>query len=52
MRNKGYTIVGQNFPRIDAIAKVTGEARYTCDLKFTGMLWGRFFEALIPMQRS
>jgi len=48
MRNKDYTIVGQNFPRIDAIAKVTGEARYTCDLKFPGMLWGKILRSPYP----
>src|SRR4030042_4435430 len=48
MKDKGYTIIGKNFPRIDAIAKVTGEARYTCDLKFTGMLWGKILRSPYP----
>jgi len=26
--DNGYTVMGKNFPRIDAIGKVTGEAKY------------------------
>lgn len=32
--------VGKPTPVFDAIAKVTGEAQYTDDLMFPGMLWG------------
>lgn len=33
--------IGQRIPVIDAAAKVTGEAVYTDDMKFPGMLWGK-----------
>ena len=32
--------VGENMPRVDAVAKVTGEFRYASDLSADGMLWG------------
>ncbi len=32
--------VGQPMPVFDAVSKVTGEAQYTDDLMFPGMLWG------------
>ena len=32
--------VGENMPRVDAVAKVTGEFRYASDLSANGMLWG------------
>ena len=33
--------IGHDVPRVDALPKVTGEARYAGDLKFHGMLYGR-----------
>ena len=30
--------IGKNVPRVDAVAKVTGRARYTDDLKLHGLL--------------
>lgn len=32
--------VGTSVPRLDAVAKVTGEARYAIDISLPGMLWG------------
>ena len=34
-------IIGQSTPRVDGIAKVTGQATYTADLPREGVLWGR-----------
>jgi 4-hydroxybenzoyl-CoA reductase alpha subunit len=49
--DKGYTIIGKNVPRIDAITKVTGEAKYTCDLKLPAMLWGKILRSPYPHAR-
>lgn len=38
-------VVGQRVPRIDALDKVTGRARYTSDLKLPGMLYGAFLRS-------
>ena len=34
----GFTVVGQSVPRLDAIDKVTGRARYVSDMALPGML--------------
>ncbi len=36
-----HTIVGQPVPRVDALEKVTGAARYIADLRLAGVLVGR-----------
>lgn len=41
-------VIGTLVPRPDAIAKVTGEARYTDDLHFEGMLHARVRRAGVP----
>lgn len=38
---ENYSYIGKNVPRIDALAKVTGEAIFTADMKLPGMLYGR-----------
>ncbi|HEX5415575.1 MAG TPA: xanthine dehydrogenase family protein molybdopterin-binding subunit [Chloroflexota bacterium] len=38
-------IVGQRAPRVDALDKVTGRAKYTADLKLPGMLHGAFLRS-------
>jgi xanthine dehydrogenase molybdenum-binding subunit len=38
---QGLSVVGKRLPRIDAPAKVTGEAKYTVDIKLPGMLFGK-----------
>ena len=35
-----YSILGKRMPRVDAKAKVTGQAKYAADYEFPGMLWG------------
>ncbi|MCL6477832.1 MAG: 4-hydroxybenzoyl-CoA reductase subunit alpha [Peptococcaceae bacterium] len=36
-----YAVIGKSVPRIDALEKVTGRAKYTGDLKFPNMLVGK-----------
>ena len=40
--------VGKRQPRIDAVAKVTGKAKYTRDIVLPGMLHGRILRANVP----
>ncbi len=40
--------VGKSTKRIDAILKVTGEAKYTADIKLPGMLYGAILYAPVP----
>ena len=40
--------VGKDIPRVDARAKVTGEAVYTVDLTFPNMLWGQMLRSPLP----
>ena len=44
----GGCVIGKGLPRIDAIPKVTGEARYTVDLKMPGMLVGKILRSPHP----
>ncbi|MBM3130866.1 MAG: 2Fe-2S iron-sulfur cluster binding domain-containing protein [Chloroflexi bacterium] len=41
-------VVGKPYPRNDAVAKVTGAAKYTDDYKFAGMLHGATLRAKFP----
>ena len=43
--------IGQPTPAIDAVAKVTGEAVYTDDLRFPGMLWGKVLTSPVAHAR-
>ncbi|MDP2727470.1 MAG: molybdopterin-dependent oxidoreductase, partial [Dehalococcoidia bacterium] len=46
-----YGVVGQPLPRVDARAKVTGEARFTVDLSLPGMLHGKLLRSPLPHAR-
>ncbi|MFC1871856.1 xanthine dehydrogenase family protein molybdopterin-binding subunit, partial [Chloroflexota bacterium] len=35
-----YSIIGKPIPRVDARAKVTGQAKYAADIEEANMLWG------------
>src|SRR5450759_3312060 len=39
--DKDYAVIGKSKPKIDAREKVTGQARYTGDLRFPNMLVGK-----------
>lgn len=41
-------VIGHSLPRPDAVAKVTGQALFTDDLKFEGMLYARVKRAGVP----
>src|SRR5437016_4657854 len=44
-------VVGQRVPRMDALEKVTGNARYTADVSLPGMLFAAILRAPIPRGR-
>ncbi|MCI0478829.1 MAG: 2Fe-2S iron-sulfur cluster-binding protein, partial [Anaerolineales bacterium] len=41
-------VIGKPLPRPDAVAKVTGAAKYTDDYSFSDMLWGATLRAKFP----
>jgi len=43
--------VGKNVPRMDALDKVTGRARYTFDVQLPGMLHARTLNSTVPHAR-
>jgi CO/xanthine dehydrogenase Mo-binding subunit len=45
---KKYSVVGKSVPRIDAHAKVTGEATFTADLNIPKMLVGKILRSPYP----
>ena len=44
-------MIGYSLPRTDGLDKVTGRARYTADLKFPGMLYGKLLRSPIAAGR-
>lgn len=46
-----FTVVGQRIQNVDALEKVTGAAKYTIDLKFPGMLYGKILRSPYPHAR-
>ncbi len=44
----GYHVVGEAKPRADAVAKVTGAAKYADDIVFSDMLFGATLRAMVP----
>ncbi len=45
-----FTTIGHITPRVDAMERVTGQAKYTNDLKLPGMLYARVLRSPIPMR--
>ena len=43
--------IGHTTPRVDAIARVTGQAKYTQDIKLPGMLYARMLRSPHPHAR-
>ncbi|MBI4531268.1 MAG: xanthine dehydrogenase family protein molybdopterin-binding subunit [Candidatus Latescibacteria bacterium] len=41
-------ILGKRTPRLDGVAKVTGNATYTCDVRLPGMLYGKILRSPHP----
>ncbi len=46
-----YKVVGKSQPFIDARPKATGDAVYTTDIRFPGMLYGKILRSSIPHGR-
>ena len=46
--NSELKFVGKSVKRTDALAKVTGSAKYTSDIQLQGMLYGRMLRATYP----
>jgi 4-hydroxybenzoyl-CoA reductase alpha subunit len=46
-----YRFVGHDVPRVDAASKVTGQGRYTADIKLPGMLHGKLLRSPVPHAR-
>jgi len=49
--NSDLAVVGKPTARIDASAKVTGQARFTCDVRLRGMLHARRIVSSVPHAR-
>jgi 4-hydroxybenzoyl-CoA reductase alpha subunit len=43
-----FSVVGKRLPKLDALEKVTGRARYCNDLSFPGMLYGKIVRSVYP----
>ena len=51
LKKEEYSILGKAIPRVDARAKVTGEAKYAADIEVAGMLWGAILRSPHPHAR-
>jgi xanthine dehydrogenase YagR molybdenum-binding subunit len=49
--NSELRVIGKRVNRIDAVPKVTGQARYTFDVQLPGMLYGRIVSSTVPHAR-
>lgn len=48
---KDYKVINSRLPRVDAYAKVTGDARYTADLEMPNMLYGALLQSPLAHAR-
>lgn len=49
--NRTLQSIGKSIPRVDAVQKVTGRARYTFDIKLPGMLHAELAVSAVPHAR-
>ena len=49
--HKDYSVIGKRLPRIDGLAKATGEAAYTIDVRLPQMLHGKILRSPHPHAR-
>ena len=49
--NAELRVIGKRVNRVDAIPKVTGQARYTYDVQLPGMLYARIVSSTVPHAR-
>src|ERR1051326_6112765 len=40
-----YQVIGKPVPRVDAVDKVTGAAKYAADVNLPGQLWAKFLHS-------
>jgi 4-hydroxybenzoyl-CoA reductase alpha subunit len=48
---RDYVNIGKRLPRVDAVVKATGEAKYAGDLSLPGMLYGKLLRSPYPHAR-
>ncbi len=51
LQQPALSIVGRSMPQLDTVAKATGMARYTADLKIPGMLYAKVLRSPFPHAR-
>jgi len=51
MRKSGFSVIGKPLPKIDAMAKCTGETRYANDIELPRMLYGKLLRSPHPHAR-
>ena len=51
LQEGGYSIIGKPMPRVDARAKVIGEAKYAADIEVADMIWGAIKRSPYPHAR-
>lgn len=49
--NSELRVIGKSVNRVDAVPKVTGQARYTYDVQLPGMLYARIVSSTVPHAR-
>ncbi|HEY8692205.1 MAG TPA: xanthine dehydrogenase family protein molybdopterin-binding subunit [Chloroflexota bacterium] len=49
--SSALTVVGTSGPRVDGLAKVTGQATYGADVLIDGMLWCKYVRSTVPHAR-
>jgi xanthine dehydrogenase YagR molybdenum-binding subunit len=49
--NSELRVIGKRVNRVDAVPKVTGQARYTFDVRLPGMLYARIVSSTVPHAR-
>lgn len=49
--NSELRVIGKRVNRVDAVPKVTGQARYTYDVQLPGMLYARIVSSTVPHAR-
>jgi 4-hydroxybenzoyl-CoA reductase subunit alpha len=50
-KEEGYSTIGKPMPRVDARAKVIGQAKYAADIEMPNMLWGAVKRSPYPHAR-
>jgi len=48
MEERKFVVIGQEFPRVDARVKATGEGRFVSDIQLPGMLYGKVLRSPYP----